>query len=286
MKTISLKYILLMLCCVFCASCMNDDWDEPTNEAAEENLGNQYLEESNVLTIAQLRSQYAAAISGTMQKVSKPTQLKVVVTGNDYGGNLYNEISVADETGAILISINQGALYGYLPVGTTILIELNGLYIGGYENQATIGGYYTSTSGNVSVGRMSRELWRQHYKIANAEAGKLQTVTPLVVTDVKSLDLDKDQAKLITLKGVSIVGADGKATFAPQDGSIRVLGNAVNRNLSGISSSKLQIRTSIYADFAGNVMPQGKLDITGIVTRYRNQFQLLPRSLDDIKAAQ
>lgn len=287
MKTISLKYFLLAFCCLFFVSCMDGDWDEPSNEEAEASIGNSSLQETNVMTIMELREKYASAISGTLQQIDTPTQIKGVVVGNDLGGNIYQQIALQDESGAIMVSIDQGALYGILPVGTKILIELSGLYIGGYENQATIGSTYTSaTTGKTSVGRMSRATWKQHFKVVNDEAGKLQTVTPLEVTDIANLDLDKDQAKLITLKNVTLKDANGTATFAPQDGSVRVLGNAVNRNFSELSSSKIQLRVSIYADFASDVMPTGKLDITGVATRYRNQFQLLPISLAGIKTAE
>ena len=45
------------------------------------------------------------------------------------------------------------------------------------------------------------------------------------------------------------------------------------------------LRTSTYADFANNVMPTGKIDVTGVFTRYRNTWQILLRTLSDVQPA-
>jgi DNA/RNA endonuclease YhcR with UshA esterase domain len=46
------------------------------------------------------------------------------------------------------------------------------------------------------------------------------------------------------------------------------------------------LRTSTFADFANQVMPQEAIDVTGIFTRYRNTWQILLRTLDDVQPAQ
>ena len=89
----------------------------------------------------------------------------------------------------------------------------------------------------------------------------------------------------MTIKGVVLQAADGKAVFAPDDGSVALTANCANRNFVGISSSELVLRTSTFADFAGNVMPTGTVNVTGIFTRYRNTWQILMRSINDIQPA-
>ena len=46
------------------------------------------------------------------------------------------------------------------------------------------------------------------------------------------------------------------------------------------------LRTSVYAQFAGNIMPQEAVDVTGVFTRYRNTWQILLRSINDIQPAE
>ena len=65
-------------------------------------------------------------------EVTEDVKIKGIVTGNDIGGNIYNEFSVQDATGALLVCVSQGGLFGYLPVGQEVLIDLKGLMLGGY----------------------------------------------------------------------------------------------------------------------------------------------------------
>lgn len=281
-----LKYMIIALACTLFASCMGDGFADP--DLSNSPYGNNELTESNVLTIAQLKTKYASYINNsTMTEVTEDVKVKGVVTGNDVGGNIYNEISIQDETGALLVCINQGGLYGYLPVGQEVLISLNGLMIGGYGQQLEIGGVYTNTkTGAQSIGRMSRYLWETHYKlIGRPDPSK---VVPEVFDVTKISDanyLAANCGKLMTIKNVALKDANGKRVYAPDDGSVTLTANCANRAFKGISSSNLVLRTSTYADFANQVMPQEALNVTGIFTRYRNTWQILLRTIDDVTIA-
>ena len=276
----------MVLACTLLASCMGDDYDAP--DLNEPPYGNKQLTETNVLTIEQLKAKYNGTIaSNGLEEITEDVQIKGWVTGNDIEGNLYNQFALQDETGAIIISVAQGALYGYLPVGQEVLISLKGLKIGGYGNQGQIGGVYTNKkTGQLQVGRLNRYVWERHYKlIGSVQLGKIEPT----VFDVSKMSDGQYMAeycgKLMTLKNVRLKEADGKAVFAPNDKSAALIANAVNRTLAGISSNKMVVRTSTYADFANQPMPTGSVDITGIFTRYRDTWQILLRTGDDIKPA-
>ena len=285
-----MKYIsniFLLAVCALLASCMADSYDDPQTPA-EEAYGNRAITETNCVTIAQLKSLYHTTIANSgMKEVTEDLQIKGTVIGNDIEGNIYNEVIIDDGTGAFIICIAQGGLYGYLPVGQQILLDLKGLYIGAYGQQGEVGTPYTSKSGSTYVSRMSRFLWGNHYKLigsANPSSVVPEEFDQSRMTDTKYLE--SHCGKLMTLKGVEISAADGKATFAPDDGSVALTANCANRNFKGISSNQLVLRTSTFADFAGNVMPTGKVDVTGIFTRFRNTWQILMRTESDIQPAQ
>ena len=277
-----IKYLLIALACTMSASCMDGDdgdWTNPVTDETKNHFGNQNLQESNLITIEQLKNTYNTVIeNGTYEQVTRPTQIKGVVTGNDIAGNIYNEVSIQDETGAFIICIAQGGLYGYLPMGQEILVELEGLYVGGYGKQGEIGTLYTSKSGSTYVSRMARALWNTHYKLLDKKP-----VTPILVSDIKQLDLKRDCGKLITLKGVTIKEANGTAVYAPSDGSVPLTANCANRSFVGISNNTLVLRTSTYADFANSVMPTGTVDVTGVATRFNDTWQILLRTESDVK---
>lgn len=285
-KLIAMAFLALSL-----ASCMGDGYADPdmTIKVPASPWGNNNLKEQNVITIAQLKSQYSTAITaGSFKLVDKDIMIKGVVTGNDISGNLYNEVALQDETGAILVCVNASGLYGYLSVGTEILIDLNGLYVGGYGKQAEIGGVYTNLkTGATSVGKMDRATWNEHFKILNPDEADASSVQPEEFDISKLGNTDYQEAnagKLMTIKNVKFANADGKTVWAAND-------ETTNQSLISastgkmINSNQLVVRTSGYAKFANAVLPEGTYDITGIFTRYNNVWQILVRNTDDLTAA-
>lgn len=279
------KYILFALAVLgLTTSCMKGSWDAPSDEVGMSAYGNQDIKATNLKTIAEVKALFATEINGnSLKQVTQPMQIMGLVTGNDVGGNIYNSLYIQDNTGAIAISVGQGGLYGAFSVGQTVLIELNGLYIGGYGKQPQIGTTYTNPNkegATPQVGRMTRYTWQEHYKLIPAVDGLI--VTPLeAVYNLNKLDIAQDCGKLITLKGVTLAEADGKAVYAPSDGSVTLTANCANRTIKGVSN--VVLRTSTYADFAKQAMPTGRVDITGVATRYNDTWQFLMRDINDIK---
>lgn len=273
-------------------SCMDGGYDDITDQQMDEAYGNKELKETNRVTIKELKAKYNSTIfasANTFKQIEEPTQIRGWVTGNDIQGNIYSEISIEDESGeALLICISQGGLYGALPVGAEILVELKDLYIGGYGKQPEIGTPYTNSSGKTYVSRMNAHLWNQHYK----RVGYKEKVE----AEVFDLDKIKEESylqsncgKLMTLKNVSFQKG-GIATFAPE--VEKDAANCVARYLKdetagkNIAQASLQIRTSTYARFAAETLPEGKFNITGVFTRYNSTWQVLIRDLNDIQTAQ
>lgn len=278
------KYILILLAALgLTTACQDRDWDAPDETTGMESYGNQNLVATNVKTIAEVKNLYKNEINNNgLKEIKEPMQIMGLITGNDESGNIYNALYIQDNTGALAISVGQGGLQGPFSVGQCVLIELNGLYIGGYGKQGQIGTTYTNPNkegATPQVGRMSRYIWQTHYKLIPPIAGLI--VSPIECKwNFNSLDLENDCAKLVTLKGVTLAEADGKAVYAPDDGSASIVGGSVNRTISGVSDVVLRIST--YAKFAKAVMPTGRVDITGIATRYNNVWQVLMRTDRDI----
>lgn len=284
-----MKYILMAIVGTLFVACMGEDYAEPALEQSP--YGNNALTESNLLTIQQLKDKYANIIaSSAMVEVEEETQIKGVITGNDIGGNIYNEVSIQDETGALLVCIAQGGLYGPLPVGQEVLIELKGLMFGGYGQQPEIGGVYTNRNTLAqSIGRMSRYLWNTHYKlIGTPNPSKVEEMIEVFDQNQMANDsyLAANCGKIMKIKGVTLKDANGKDVYAPDDGSVALTANCANRAFAGIDQKSLVLRTSTYADFANTIMPEGEHDIVGIFTRYRNTWQVLLRTLDDVREAE
>ena len=288
-NTINIKttYLLIFaLACTLFSSCMNGDWDEPDFNGAAP-YGNNSLTEQNVIPIADLIKKYHNLLfeSTTDQnkQIDEDIMIKGRITGNDVGGNIYKQVTLQDNTAAIIIAINEGGLNGYLAEGSEILVDLKGLYIGGYRKQPEIGAPYNGTS----IGRMQKDIWAKHFKIVGSpDASVIQPIDFNTIKDTKLMDANC--GKLVTLKDVTFKEADGKATFTTGTAQ----GNAMNQELDGYGS-KVVVRTSTYADFAAMTLPYDseakkklKCDITGIATRYNSTWQILIRKTSDIVVKQ
>lgn len=315
-----LKLALLALVAVFAtASCMDDDWKEPNSETSP--YGNNSIQETNVVSIADLKAKYGPkqkdAINDTV-RIDEGTQIKGIVTGNDIEGNIYSQIAIQDESdepngkpgkkvpSGIIISVAQGGLSGQLQIGQEVLINVGGLYYGTYRSQPQLGvAYHDSSKDQNYPSRISRADWQNRFKvIGKPDASKIKvqvfSTNPktskgeLNVADLLDADVAYKYAGcLVTLKGVEFAMGDGKTTLAPEDEG-KTLGYGVTRYFKGYDKTNKQIgiRTSCYAEFAANLVPQGVVDVTGVLScykssaKYNHTVQLALRRFSDIKASE
>lgn len=313
MKTMKyLKLALLALVAVFATtSCMDDDWKDPNSETSP--YGNNSIQEDKALLkhIAELKEIYGKKqkdeINDTV-RIADGTQIKGIVTGNDIEGNIYSQISIQDESDkpGIIISVAQGGLSGQLQIGQEVLINVGGLYYGTYRSQPQLGvAYHDSSKDQNYPSRISRADWQNRFKvIGKPDASKIKvqvfSTNPdtskgeLNVADLLDADVAYKYAGcLVTLKGVEFAMGDGKTTLAPEDEG-KTLGYGVTRYFKGYDKTNKQIgiRTSCYADFAANLVPQGVVDVTGVLScykssaKYNHTVQLALRRFSDIKASE
>lgn len=286
-----IKFIALAFLALTLGSCMGDGYADPdlTEKVPASPWGNNSLREKNVISIADLKTQFATIINSDngYKQIEKDMMIKAVVTGNDVSGNIYNQVSVQDASGAIIIAINGSGLSGYLPVGQEILVNLKGLYIGSYKKLPQIGGVNTKLSdGSLGMGKIERAIWNEHFKILNPGEADASTVVPEEFDLTKLSDaayMEANVGKLMTLKKVKFASANGTNVWAPDDTntSLELIDAETGKK---ISSSYLVVRNSGYSKFANEVVPQGVFDITGIFTRYNNTWQIVLRSTDDLKS--
>ena len=286
-----IKFIALAFLALTLGSCMGDGYADPdlTEKVPASPWGNNSLREKNVISIADLKTQFATIINSDngYKLIEKDMMIKAVVTGNDVSGNIYNQVSVQDASGAIIIAINGSGLSGYLPVGQEILVNLKGLYIGSYKKLPQIGGVNTKLSdGSLGMGKIERAIWNEHFKILNPGEADASTVVPEEFDLTKLTDaayMDANVGKLMTLKKVKFASANGTNVWAPDDSntSLELIDAETGKK---ISSSNLVVRNSGYSKFANEVVPQGVFDITGIFTRFGDTWQIVLRSTDDLKS--
>lgn len=289
-------YIWIAACALALTSCMGGEnlkgeWDAPDFSGGAP-FGNNAIQETNVITIQELLDKYPNVYEASDKNklIEEDIQIKGRITGNSVEGNIYKQFALQDKTAGIIVCVDAGDLHGYLLEGQEVLIDLKGLYIGGYGQQPEIGMPYNGTS----IGRMPNSIWQKHFKlVGDVNPDEIQPV------DFSTIKSDKKKcARLVTIKDVSfqlagkyekVNGVDRIATFAPDDEELKT-GGAVNRSLNEQGyKTTVVIRTSTYANFAAMPLPYDvttmkakKCNLTGIATRYKDDWQLLIRKTSDI----
>ncbi len=293
MKTI--KYLFILAISLFATTACMNNFDDPTLEFSP--IGNNNIGEATT-TIKDLKVKYASTIkSNGYEQFTDDIVIEGVVVANDETGNVYKQIVINDATGAIIIGVNDVGIYATLPIGQRIRISCKDLFIGGYGSLAQIGiKYYNAKYSEYQIGRMSKKEFRDHMRIVGEPNTNQEELTPLEVTE-EFLDdkTNKDSAPIYAvLKGVSFKEADGRRLFAPEEEQISETNTAVERNVY-VGNHKVLFRMSTYADFANTVIPKGKFDIYGVLTRYRNPgsnsdsndvWQFMLTSTDDMIKAE
>lgn len=283
----TILYATLVVTTLCMGSCMNKDWEAPDFGSNPPYGNNEIVPNTNKkTTIAELKETFASVITSNGYKlIEDDLQLHAVVNGNDQGGNLYKQISIQDETGGIIVGINATDLYAFMPVGQKIVINLKGLYIGGYGKMAQLGAEY-----NGGMGRMEQSIWEKSVRLVGDEftstnGDETTTIQMTAKADTIDFSAPKDHnsmiGRIVKISNVEISG-EGTQTLAPEDGSVRLTSNCANRNIKGTEAKDIVLRTSTYSDFASRPIPAGKVDIYGVCTYYNGTWQILMRTNSDM----
>lgn len=286
MKTF--KYIFILMTSLITASCMND-FDEPNFDVPP--YGNNSIGEATT-TIADLKKDYSDIIlNNGYEEFTHDIVIEGVVVANDEEGNVYKQFVINDLTGAIIISVDDVGMYATLPIGQKIRLSLKGLYIGGYGSLAQIGTkYYNENYSEWQIGRMSKYAFQEHVRIMDKPNLGYPEMQPKELTAAFLADNSNKNLMpmYVVLRNVSFKEADGTRLYAPEEEQISETNTAVERHVS-VGGEDIIFRLSTYADFANAVLPEGNLDIYGVLTRYRNPgnsskdyWQFLLSSTDDI----
>ena len=269
----AIKYLSIIVLSLIATSCMNE-FDEPNFEQPP--FGNNEIGEATT-TIADLKAKYSSIISGnSYQQITEDIVIEGVVVANDESGNVYKQFIINDETGAIVIGVNDVGLYAMVPKGQRVRIACKDLYIGGYGKMAQIGGLY-----NGKVGRMNRYVYPQHIRIIGTPDLNQKEMKPELIDDTYFTSANMaNLAKFVRLENVSISEANGTELWAPEEK--KNSSNVVERNIK-MGKTTVVLRMSTYADFANEKIPTGKLNINGVMTRYNNYWQFVISHTTDIE---
>ena len=222
----------------------------------------------SLISIKALRKLHAM---GNFEPITKSMALEATIVANDEHDNLYKSISIQDSSGGILLNLDGSSLYQTYPVGTTIRVRLQNLFLTDYRRMLQLVGSVDTSSGQLLTTGIPAPLFSKYIKVVKENT----SIIPMIVS-FKNL-ADSLQGRLIKISNVEFSAADTNSTFADKKNKI-----GASRSLKFCTGGTIYLRTSGYADFASISLPKNNGDIVGIYSVYNYEKQLLLRDTSDI----
>ena len=226
-------------------------------------------------SILDLKNKYWTNELNSCQQINEDVIIRGRIVSSDKDGNIYKSLVIEDSSAALPISINQSNLYLKFPFGQEITVNLKGLYIGNYQGQQQIGDYYP---GDASLTFLSPDKFKEfsQYQIIGEP-----TEIPPVFTTLSTLnsalaepsELAKWQGRYIKLDNIS---------FREQGVPLASYHLNTNHIIFDESNYQIAVRTSGYSNFWNEETPHGVGSISGILTYYKGDWQLMLNSLNDL----
>lgn len=212
--------------------------------------------------------------SGAYNTITTDIIISGVVVADDKSGNFYKQLYIEDATGGLQILLDATNLYGTYPVGRRIFIRCNGLTISDYNGTMEMG-IKATVAGLPSLEGIPANL------ISNYVIGGSinNPVVPHVVTlaQLTTGMQDRYLGTLIQLENYAF--SNLSATYADTS----AYKSTVNLDIKDCSGSTVIVRTSAYANFAGQRVAQGRGSIMAIYTTFGTTKQLILRDTADVK---
>ena len=203
------------------------------------------------------------------------------VISSDEAGNFYQKIYIQneDKTKGVTVAINKTGLYTDFPLGAKVQLRLKGLTSQVNNGGVDFGsGIFQANNGRTSVGRMSEAIAKNHLF---DKGGVRKTLAELAKADtsINTLKVEANINQLITLKGVHFKTEDVGKNMHQKANDTR---QGTDYTLTDAQGNTIPFRTSRYAKFKDEKVPAGTLDITGVLTKFGQNWQFMISNYADI----
>lgn len=239
-----------------------------------------YETQKEVITIAAMKALFPIADGFGFQTISNSNKaIKGKVIANDESGNVYKQLYIQDETGAVIIGTNLTGLFSLYRVGQEVIVELDGINIGKYGGSYQLGSVipYKSSSGNISIGRMNPREFNTH--VFRNGSPQPEAVIPVVYTTLTNNEGNRNT--LVKFDNVRFKEA-GTRVFASKNFSAGPRTGFDECTIILSDGKELMVSTSEYANFAADTIPAGTGSVICILGQFNTTVQLTIRSRQDL----
>ena len=234
------------------------------------------------MTILEFKEKYWTSESNSMEQIGLTEQgdsiiLRGRVVSTDVTGNFFKQLVVRDETAAIVFQVGINDIYKVYPLGADVFVNVTGLYVGMYRNLLQVGAKVKDRTSPYQVPEEEFQAVACGYGWPDVDKVKPVETT---LADLKSIKSDPEgrrewQSQLITISDVKFE-APGKE-FSPEYSS------TVSQYVRDSAGNSMILRFSGRSSFAHRIMPGGRGSVTGILSFYNNDWQMIPCNLTDLQ---
>jgi hypothetical protein len=254
--------LIALLSLFLITSCVKENFDEPPEESDFD---------PDIETNASISDITDKWVQGEFTTIEEDLTLDAVVVADDQSGNYYKTIIIQDETGGIELNINSIGVFNNYPIGRKIYLHCKDLIISDYNGLIQLGGTTFTDDGDLRLGGIEESLLDRY--IVKGPRG--QTIVPKVTT-INDLGRE-DLSTLVQLNNVQFISDDTSSTYADA-----VQQFSFNLDIENCSGNTIVLRSSGFADFADENVPNGNGTIVAIYSTFRNTKQLFIRDTSDV----
>jgi hypothetical protein len=203
------------------------------------------------------------------------------VVSSDENGNFYKTISFQDKpsnpTVGIQIEVDRSGNYADYPVGAHVRINANGLRLALDRGVVKIG----SVDPTYTVGRVPSSLISRYVSgVCSGNGLDVQTIVPKPLASLAEAKQAQYINMLVSVPNVQFTTAELGKTYLDY---VAGAGVDTDRNIEDTTGASTVIRNSGYATYGSTKVPEGNGTIQFVVSRYNTTWQMLIRSLNDVK---
>lgn len=208
------------------------------------------------------------------QAFTEKAYIEGYVSSTDETGNIYKTIFIQDSpsnpTQGFTISIDAVSTYTKYPQGAKVYIDVQGLALGTYGGLKQLGAMTGGVFGRIAEQNAYKHIFRS--------CTERETIIPKVMTLAQMSSNDNLLGALVKVENAEF---DAKAlcnVFAPEGVSVD---RQINDPSMAASSSRV-VRNSGYASFANQMIPAGKGDFVGVLSKFNSIYQMYINRISEL----
>ena len=219
-------------------------------------IGNFDSEPIGKISIAHLKT----LLKGNSYRISDDITIEGYVIANDLYSEYIKEIVIADQSGGIVIAIDEAQSATRFPISAHVTINCSGLQLGFVSGRVTLG---ERSNDGYRVERISQQNIARYILI---DKGTPQSIKPKTVNIKEITSLMA--GNFVAIKDVEF--EDAGKSWCDKDSSKDEYTDTI-RYAKDKDTNKIGIYTSQHCDYSGETIPSGYGEICGIVENIDQQ---------------